>query len=678
MCPYSIDDFGIELEQMVPNVSVWASSGWSTVTPLPQTVCGVGALYGPPFAAPDATLSVIFEADGHLLVDHAHPEIGDHILCQGGRWGPGRIIRRATYHKYREGKTTSFAIETTLVPTRGYTGYVLALTVRNRGDKPLPFQVHPHFDPGGLRRLAAGDWHYDSPAPGRRAGRLSPRTWGNDEATASLTVDLPAAVVGPGEQLTGHIAVRLEPGLEPRQVIDLAGTTAETSRWWERALRAHLGALPTLHSDVEGLEAYYRRSLMSGLVCLWDSPAFVTRPFLSTGGLDGGNMCAYVWDLCGYAPNLVTMMLGPLARQTVDLLAGIDFNTHYAATLDGSGVGVAYAYSTWSLISLVRALAAHQGIDGRLVYRALQIFADGQARYTPVGDLLDFGSQENLLEMRGAGWEHVVASPNAERAWCLEVIARLAEIYGCAVDSEGLRRQAAVIRTAVRDSLWDENAGWFRCRYPDGHSELVYSVQVFDALRAGACTGAMVDRVISHVRDGAFLGAYGVSSVSIEDEVHYEVGDPDWSGSGAYEGEATTLALTLWELRRGRRAWDVLRRLLWMGGQLAYFPQEHYCQRPDAPSHKRMNVVAGLAGAEAILFGLMGLEAGPDGGLYFDPQPSVGGSVELRGLCFRGRTVDIDLAPGRCRAAVDGQVVHEGDLARATLVAPEEARSRRQ
>jgi hypothetical protein len=365
----------------------------------------------------------------------------------------------------------------------------------------------------------------------------------------------------------------------------------------------------------------------------------------------------------------VTMMLGPDTRRVVDVLSAIDYNKHYAVTLDGTGVGVAYAYSAWSMISLIRSLSAHRGIDPRLVQRALEVFEDGHTRYHRAGDLLDFGDQENLLEMRTAGWEHFVASPNAERAWCLDSIAELAEIYHSPLKTEDLRARAVRIRDAVRRELWDEQVGWFRCRYPDGRSELIYSVQVFDVVRAGCCSPSMADAIFSHIRDGAFLGRYGVSSVSREDELHYEIGDPDWSGSGAYEGEATTLALTLWEQRRATLAWDVLRRLLWMGEQLPYFPQEHYCHRPDSPPHKRMNVVAGLAGAEAILFGLMGLVPRPDGSLLFDPQKSVNGTIEVRDFRFRGRVIDIDLAPERCRVAVDGKWVHEGAFRPVPLVA---------
>ena len=655
----------------MPNVSVAVSSGWTAVAALPNTVCGVGAFFGPPFAAPDARLTVVIDIDGRALTDNAHPELGDHILFQSGQWHAGRLTRAGTYHHYENGSLTSFKVESELVPCRGLTGYVLRVTVRNRGDGPLTLRLAPTFEPGGLRRVAESEWHYDAPLAGRRAERLTPTQWGNDEAVATLTMDLASQPLAPNGQQVSYIAVTVGPRPGPANIRELSSLGHPTQAWWQKTLEERLALVPTLCSDVEGLGEYYRRSLMSGLVCLWDNPAFLTNPFVTTGGLDGGNMCAYIWDVCGYAPNLVTMMLGGDTYLVVDALAAIDYTKHYAVTLDGRGVGVAYAYSAWSMISLIRALSAHHGIDSRLVERALHIFEDGHSCYAAVGDLLDFGEQENLLEMRTAGWEHIVASPNAERAWCLDAIADLAEIYGASLNTQDLRHRAERIREAVRRELWDDKAGWFRCRYPDGHSELVYSVQVFDAVRAGCCSADMVKTIFDHIRDGAFLGYYGLSSVSREDDIHYEVGDPDWSGSGAYEGEATTLALTLWEQRRGKLAWDVLSRLLWMGEQLPYFPQEHYCHRPDAPSHKRMNVIAGLAGAEAIVFGLMGLVANPDGSLLFRPQKSLNGSMELRDFRFRRRVIDIDLAPERCRVAIDGKWAHDGPLKPVQLVASE-------
>jgi hypothetical protein len=629
MPPYALDDFSFDVRRAVPPADLWVRSGTGTVTQLVGTVCGVGGWFAPPLAAPDSRLTTTFEVDGHRLVDAARPGAGNRgLLPAGGTWYPDRLVRTGSYHHYTNGRLTSLAVESTLVPHHGAPGYTLNLKVRNRSANSHELSVHPELTATRPQYVPLSEWGWVPPA-------------GGDSHDIALHHDSLTGTLPPHGALTFTLTVgQRQADYAP---IDL------------------LARLPVLTSDIPGLAEYYRRSLASGLVCVWDHPDFVTRPFIATSGLDGGALCAYAWDTGGYAPNLLSLMLGDRVVDVIESFLDADLTDRYAIAPDGTGLGVAYAYSGWSLVALARAASAERRLDPTVVSRLYDVLIALDKRFQPddqTGVLRDYGDQSNLLEMRSTGWEHVVASPNAERAWALDTLADLSDLTGAALPVNDLRASAQQIRSEVIRQLWDADAGWFRSRYPDGHTELAYSIQAYDVLRSGACPPDVAAALISHLRPGAFLGDYGVSSVSAEDPLHYETADIDWSGAGAYTGEAPQLALTLWERGESELAWDALRRLFWMGSHYPYFPQDHYCDKPGAPaSGRRINIIAGLTGAEAILTGLAGIRPQPDGTLLISPNPVAAGTISLTGLSYRGHVIDLAIGPDHTELTVDGHRV---------------------
>jgi hypothetical protein len=386
------------------------------------------------------------------------------------------------------------------------------------------------------------------------------------------------------------------------------------------------------------------------------------NPFFATAGIDGGGICTYLWDNAGYIPLIASLMLDTKAIDMAGKMTEIDLEKYYAFSPDGTGVGVKYSYSPWSFTSLVSAIFKFFGPDKALFEYNKKLILNDESGQSENG-LIDYGHQANLLEMRGAGWEHFVVSPNAERSWCFRQLAEMGRLID--IDQKQIEKwekQAEYIQTAVVEKLWDKDVQWFASFYPAGFKDYVYSIQVYDALRAGVCTPDMEKRLTSELKDGAYLGSHGVSSVSKSDDIHYEVLDPDWSGGGAYIGEGPQLALNMYEKGYADVAWDILKRHFWMGRHFLYYPQETYCDKPMSPANKRANEVSGLAGAEAILFGLIGFQPRYNGELYIQPKLVIEGSVSLKGFGFRNHMFDVAITRDQMTIYRDGTEVYSGSV----------------
>lgn len=661
---YSLDDFSISLNSLLsPPNHLWVMSGWSTVNPVSNTVAGVGDCYGPPYAGRDFKLALTIEADGHLVKDAGSIGKGDvGLLYSGGVWRPDRIVRYGTYNYIVDGHLISFSAESELVPLFGRTGFLLKLTIGNRTSGELSIKVIPEILPGKPSVTGLDRWTFGQPPKGNDAVAYGEDRWGNESADILLVRENNDLSVPAGEFRTAWLSVVFTgKGGFVTIPSKLQEWEQETKDAWERRLSVALKNIPVIHSSVPGMDDYYKRSLASGLVCIWENPAFAVNPFISTLGIDGGGICSYLWDFGGYSPQITTLMLGTNVINNARAMSAIDLSKYYAYAPDGTGIGVSYSYSVWSFVNLVWAIWKQCGMETDLYNEAKRLVLENEERQSPVTGLIDYGVQHNLLEMRSAGWEHFVASPNAERAWCLDRLADMAVLSGRDTDLvPGWRKQAESIRRNVRKYLWNSSAGWFDCFYPDGHRETIYSIQVYDALRAGVCNKQMEEALLSHLRDGAFLFPYGITSISAEDKIHYEVLDTDWSGGGAYTGEGPELALILYEQRKPELAMKILERFFWMGKHLPYYPQEHYADRPAVPQHKRANEISGMAGAQAIIFGMSGFSPEPDGSLWLRPQFPANIEIEIEGLGWKQKRIDMSVRNGIVSVRLDGKTVYSG------------------
>jgi hypothetical protein len=661
---YQLNDFAFDLRASVaPANHLWVCSGYSTVAPIAGTVTGVSGLFSPPFGAQDMEVLLDLMADGHRISDTGNKGKGDcGLLYSGGEWRPDRIERTGTYHYFVEERLVSLSVRSSLVPLADRAGFVLTVRVINRTDRSIQLDILPRVTPGHPGMQSLNDWDFGHPTMGAEVHEVEDGIWENDKVRVTFLQETREPdLLASGQEAVYRLAILLTKAQESVGLNDnLAACERHTYEVWENRIQRYCGSIPKLISDIPGLEDYYRRSLVSGLICLWEHPDFAMQPFPVVAGMEGAGICCYPWDTGGYAARMLGLMLG--SDKVIELAhmmarSGIERHSRFAPS--GIGKDVPYSYSLWSFFNLVWCNVTQYG-EGLELYDLMKnVLLHDEERLPAWGELLDYGKQHNLLEMRSAAHEHVVSSPNAERAWCYDRLADMAERLGHE-EFETWRDKASRIRAAIRDHLWDPENGWFLCRYPNGHVERVYTIQAFDTLRMGVCNADMAKALLTHLNDGAFLGPYGVSSISAEDSLHYELNDPDWSGGGSYTGESPTLALTLWEQGQPALAWDVLKRLFWMGKHLPYFPQEHYSDRPAVPSHKRGNIIAGLTGTEALVFGMAGIKPKLDGTLEIFPQPPHEGSVSISGYRYRDQQIDVHMKPNHCTIVCNGEPVYSG------------------
>jgi hypothetical protein len=567
-------DFSLPLSAIVSAPQhIWVTSGYSNVKPTLHTVCGVKDFFSPPLSTSGFDMKMRFEGDGFVINDNGE-FWGQSSIYTQGTWYPDAIVRNGTYHRYVSGNLVSLGFQSTLVPLYGRSGFILKTIVTNRGSSPLRLKATPVIDPGILQYTPLDKWGFSPPNTKPETRKTGEGTWSSEKVSLQLLQnDSGFHQLAASGSTTFYTVLLLSHVDEPAvHAVDFESLIHTSSSAWQRRLDKHLASVPQLKSNVEGLDNYYRRSLISGLVCVWEKPEFIINPHIATAGMDGGGLNTYLWD-AGYVSRMLTLMFGEHAETLARQLAKVRLDSFYSYTVSGKGTGVSYSYSTWAFMNMVWQLAQQRGFNRTLFDEAKRLVLAQEALPTRNG-LIDFGKQHNLLEMRNAGYEHYVASPNAERAVNLQRLAALNDMSGGSrEESAAWREKATDIIAAVRKELWDEKAGWFASVYPDGRREMVYSIQMFDVIHAGATTPPMTERMLQHLVQGKFLFPYGISSVSKEDSLRYEYNDTDWGGSGAYTGDGPQLASILYHLNKPALAYEVLQSYFWMGKHLAYSPR---------------------------------------------------------------------------------------------------------
>lgn len=481
----------------------------------------------------------------------------------------------------------------------------------------------------------------------------------DEQKAACFEIDLPAgqhqqilAVGALGNpQETIQTASRLLP--------DAENQVAEAVRIWESRIQTLQDRLPRLITQDKKLQRFYRRCLLTFLTTQWDLEGLALTPWIAESGIDGGAVCNYLWG-DAYLSRFLSLAEPAAARALLIASMKADYSTHYAiGPLTGNGVGVGYSYNYYSMALLVYDYIAitgdrgilHEPIRGKPFLDALYEYVFRREDMTRPPDLIDYGTNENMLELRRTKtYQHYTPSPNLERLLIYRMMDRIFHWAGrpSPVDFKDRGRH---LRKVILSQLWDQDLQWFRCLDQESKPQVCWSIQIFDMLRADVLSTQQAAGLVSHLNEKEFLSQWGVHSISKLDP-GYDPTDIDWGGPGVYAGDGPELVADLLGAGFAEQGIDLLGRILWWG-DLPYIPQAIRADSRDYRQDGRANVVAALAGAQAVVWGLFGIEV--DGqNLTIDPveHPYIAG-MGVENLRIRGRCIRITVDPDGRKYSVD-------------------------
>src|SRR5208282_3330425 len=457
---------------------------------------------------------------------------------------------------------------------------------------------------------------------------------------------------------------------------DLAERIARADRALRERLQWASENLPRISTADQQLNDLYYRSILSVLESRWERENFFIQPFYAAGTW----LFTTAWDT-SYASELLSM-LDPKGLQEAFLAflrSGLLTCTYLP--WNGKAGEFAYAQDPFAKMRILQDYLRQTGDsafldrveNGATVYEWMKRMGVDlkKQRGRPDG-LLDFGSNSNnLLEIRTDGYEHVVAATNGLAAEYFQQVADWGRVRNDP-EAEQLAQWASQLKKSLNEKLWNEQAGWFDNLFPDGSHQQVMSYHLFDILSTGLPSERQQHCLVAHLREGEFLGPYGMYSIAKSDDVHWDLMDEDWGGGGQYTGMPLRIAETLYRLGYSELGWNILARCGLWTERYPYIPQDAFTDFfGEIPEDMPLEIAAG-SGVQAILFGIFGLRPAMDGSLQISPAYHAEmGEAKMAGFHFRGHTYDVAMTPAEYCVYRDGKLAARSAYGSAIKIQPE-------
>lgn len=655
-------------DSILEEVDFGIVNGRITTNVLYSKVLSFRTLFAPPFVSSD------FNLDGRIF--------GEPIMTRAYEWRPTEV-RRSGYVRGVE-------VTSTMTLVQGMRALMLEIQLCNTNDAtldvPVQFEVRGGLDyatswkfirPDGrkaCRNVVDGDLLIRKNDTGAVVLGLSNLQWEEYSSFLRTSVSVGAGltksvwlVVGIGEEEAASNEVR-------QLLANAEEEIARSNQRQREEFTRIFQQIPRFSASDERLEKFYYRSALHLFLNRWTVDEFVLNPFYSTGSINGGCICSYLWDYSEGAE--IFPLADPAAsREHIKSFLKINLTRHFSFNpMDGAGWGPWYYINQEKIVSLISNYVLLTGDNGFLheevagkrivdwvIYHAL--FGD---ELNEQANLIDYGSGNHHLELRREyRYDHFMPDLNARRYGTYLTADVLVHIAGG--ESVDLISRAKKLKELVRREFWDENEQWWSFKDPTGRSEFRYTMQMFKVIGSGVLDEEE-ELMIGRLNEEEFLSEYGFHSISKKDPAYDQV-DIDNGGGGACCCFPPQIAERLYKAGYAVEAEDILSRILWWGERLPYWSDSLVANaidyRKDTPLQ---NAVGAVAGAQAIIFGMFGIKIAPDGKITIKPTPpAFSPSISLRGLRLRGQLIDIEVARDRFSVKA-GDVVYEESVGQAVTL----------
>ena len=482
-----------------------------------KTVFSLGGLWAPPFVSSDFNPGITL--------------FGQPVATERYTWHPFEVER--------SGSVQGISVKsiTALIP--GTRAGVIAMTLKNgkmeRLTVPLEFHIDGTLDrsewwefartlskTATTRKVDAGFLLLEQGAQAiavRASGNIR---WEDSDEYVRGALTIPAS----GETklyLTFAIGPEAEAMAECGTIAanPLKALTTARTVYADRT-REIYRKLPRLESDNAALVHFYDRSLVPLLLNRWDVPEFLLHPYYSTGSVNGGCICSYLWDF-GEVWEILPLFDPEAAKAHIRQFVATDMISHFAFDpIKGTAWGPWYPVNQEKIVGLIYYYVKNTGdtaflndvVSGKTILEhviANAMYGDDLTK--PVA-LIDYGPSNSHLELRrGFPYNGVMPDLNGRRYASYLLAAELADVAG--KPAPYLRQRAEDLKVVLKRELWNEKDRWFDFIDARKNRDTRYTIQIFKLFSSNVLDSEEESGLLEHVKsETEFLSEFGMHSLA--------------------------------------------------------------------------------------------------------------------------------------------------------------------